>query len=609
MHGVLLAALVSLYTERDGGNPERVGEPKKYAMATLLRASRTLAISRDNLDIMRARYRQAIGRGTAGPAVFSELFYVDVRLRLDGEALEVGRRYISLQPNDERFRLDYAYELSRVHRPEAHAYFEQLSGSSTREIAQQARAELRAARPGGNDGQDSGVSDGYAALKKGDRSAAIADFRRHLAAFPNDAAVLLDLAFAQDAAGDHASSLASIERYLALRPDNQRAELQRAYELDAVGQHPAALELFGKLSASTDSVVAKAATDALARAGAGADGSDDALLAASYAKLQDGDRAGASAGFRQHLDSHPDDAAVWLALAYAQADDKDHAASLESLNRYLALRPGDPKAELQRAYDLDALGQKGDARASYRQLTACNDPKVAATALMQLTTAAEEAPLVGSSQTWVAWDSRFGDTFYGVDTNLRSNSGHLQPYFALHLSNDTRSSAGPVPTIFNDDSVIAALGFRARLVPGAYLYTEAGAFFGLLNQGTFPSLRIGLAYHGQLGQVAGSNTSLDLDVSHYSYYSGDLISYSTARHIIPVSPRFAILLGSNLGFDSQARYYNNFLEGLAGVQVSAPHVTLRLAQVYGTYIRGLAAPASHYWSVPPNRGLRRTLLT
>lgn len=591
MHALLLAAALANLSTGDGADRKRADDQ----MASLS-SSADAASRRDDLKI-RARYRQSIERGTGGVAVFSQLFYVDVRLRFHAEALEVGRRYIGGRPNDAHFRLDYAYELRRAQRPEAHSFFQQLAASANSEIAQRARAELRATGPGEHVGQDPAVSEGYAALKKGNRSAAIADFRRHLAAFPKDAQVLLDLAFAQDAAGDHASSLTSLERYGDLRPGDQRAGLQRAYELDAVGQHSAALELFGKLTASSDSVASKGAKDALARPRAGADSSDNAALAASYAKLQADDRSGAIAGFFQHLDSHPDDADVWLALSYAQAGDKEPAASLTSLDHYLALRPGDAKAELQRAFDLDALGRHDDARAIYRRLVAFNDPEVAATARRQL--ASFPVQRAGSSETWIEWDSRLRDTLYGVDLNLQPNSVELQPYAALHFSNDSRSGRGPVPTVFNDNAAIAALGLRAKIAPGAYLYSEGGEFVGLLNQGTFPTLRIGLQYHGQLGETNGTNTSFDFDVSHYSYYAGDLISYGTARHLIPIDHRFAVMLGANLGLDGQTRYYNNFLEGLAGIQISTPHVKLRLAQVYGSYIRGSGAPAPHYWSFRP----------
>jgi Flp pilus assembly protein TadD len=552
-------------------------------------------LKRGDLAQARVDFRKELQRRNFDPAALAQLFYVDRRLHRDSEAIAFGQRYLALRPNDDRFHLNFAYALAAAKDPHAAAAFNKLATSSDTTVAQAAKAQL-ATLPAATPPQDPLLANAYGKLKTGDSAGAISFFQQYLAGHPQDAPTLLQLGYTQAAAGDPAGSLSSLDRYLALRPDDLKAQLQRAYDLQATQQVPAALDLFAKLAGCSDPDVAAHARTALAQAAA-----SDPLVPSAYKKLQSGDRAGAVADMQQHLVRFPDDAPVWLNLAYAQADSGNRAASLDSVHRYLALQPDDPKAELEEAYDLDALGRHSEAHTLYQKLSTSTDPTVSSPARAQLHAFDEtNKPVTPAAEAWVEYDSRFKDTFYGGEAYARLTRPQVQPYAVFRFSNDTRSTNGPVPTIYNDNAAVVGLGLRKSIIPGAFVYVEGGGHFKFDGTSSVPALRIGLNYYHLFGPQGGSNTSLGFDASHYSYYAGDTIAYGQLLHVAPLNRQFGFIFGTNLGFDTQNLYYNNYAEALGGVQLSFSSFRLRLSEVYGLYYRGLSMPPSHsYWSTRP----------
>ncbi|MDP9016689.1 MAG: tetratricopeptide repeat protein [Candidatus Eremiobacteraeota bacterium] len=169
-------------------------------------------------------------------------FYSAVSKKAYTQALEIGKRYLDVQPHDDAFALDYAYALLAAGKSqEALPLLKRLSASSNADVASAALKQLKV--------QDASPADSGATVD-----------------------TTLQQAYDESGRGHHAAAAALLRTYLAAKPSDEQARLQLAYELEAVGNRAEAAQEFGALTSSTNAEIASKAKAGLVPAqGAGAD--------------------------------------------------------------------------------------------------------------------------------------------------------------------------------------------------------------------------------------------------------------------------------------------------------------------------------------------------
>ncbi|MDQ2680140.1 MAG: hypothetical protein M3Y21_03835 [Candidatus Eremiobacteraeota bacterium] len=411
-----------------------------------------------------------------------------------------------------------------------------------------------------------------AVIGQADQRAAL---QRALDRNPNDAESLKALFYLDIAQHRTAQALPLAERYLQTHRDDA-FKLDYAYALLDFKQTATALRVLGELQQSTNREIAMHAT-----------------LQKAQSEDEGGEKALAAVDYRSYLRYMPKDAQSRLSLAYIDSSSGNHTAALSDLDSVLALRPADQQALLQRAYELAALQRGKEALAGFRELENSPDASVAKTARVEVVAAASSNnPSVerGSVYGYVQNESRFADTFYGVDAryDLKYPVGSaIVPYVILHYSNDTRSGVPGQSEIFNDNAAVLDGGLRKPIGNYAYIFIEAGQSVGLRGQRSFAESRYGVAYSREFGAAgqSASHSALDGSVAAYSRFGGNPIAYVTLEHDFKLAAKLRAEAGLNLGLDGKRKYFNNYLEGFAGLQVPlGPNVAIHLDRVYGSYL-------------------------
>jgi len=262
-----------------------------------------------------------------------------------------------------------------------------------------------------------------------------------------------------------------------------------------------------------------------------------------------------------YLHEHPDAASIWMDLSYKDADAKRYHDAIDDLDAYLAIKPDDRTAKAQR----DAFAQ-----------AAFGGPRF-------------------SSYGYTQYEGRFGDELLGIDQNYAlAPLNTVQPYVAMHLSEDTRSGAPGSPQIYSDNALVTDAGVRTKF--GSYLsaFLEAGAGIGLRGQGTIGDVRYGLVYSRQYAAAPLPSTTVNVSAAFYSRYAGNGIMYYNVMHDFG-GRRLRPVIGLNGGLDSHGVFGNNFAEAEAGIATGTPAFSLRVLDVHGWYVpRGTALPSSAY---------------
>ena len=161
---------------------------------------------------------------------------------------------------------------------------------------------------------------GYAAARAGHDDLAVAEFRRAVAAGPDDVSALLSLAQGLSQAGEHDEAREWLENAVSADPENALARLRLGMALERAGDDGGALEAYEKATRMNPGLSQAwfLRGDALMRAGRYRD------AAAAYAELPDDDASGALFRYRQGL---------------AAVAGGDCRGALDALARGRALRP------------------------------------------------------------------------------------------------------------------------------------------------------------------------------------------------------------------------------------------------------------------------------
>lgn len=186
--------------------------------------------------------------------------------------------------------------------------------------------------------------------------------------------------------------------------------------------------------------------------------------------------------------------------------------------------------------------------------------------------------------------------------------GWWQPtmYGSLRATRDTRSTGGRQPVLFNDNTIIPALGVRVRPGRGGLvLYAEAGAALPLVDSDSADAevdLRAGVNYtlareHPlRTGSSPRLVTEVSGDATYYDRFDQNVIAYAQWRE----SLRFGRATGAMVDVyargwgstDSRGDFFNRVVEGGGGVAFHLPVGGLRTS-VYLDLLRG------RYLSEPP----------
>ncbi len=189
-------------------------------------------------------------------------------------------------------------------------------------------------------------------------------------------------------------------------------------------------------------------------------------------------------------------------------------------------------------------------------------------------------------------------------------------YLSLRGTRDSRSTGGQQPILFNDNTVIPALGVRVQ--PGGgplVVYAEAGAAYDLVaspEREWQRDLRAGANVTLQVERPLSSTrrspqlvSEVNADATFYERFDRNLIAFGLLRESLRFRPT-----GGELAFDLFARgwgamdsrgdFFNRVVEGGGGVAVHVPIAGLRTS-VYVDVLRG------RYLETPPaSSGLPRT---
>jgi hypothetical protein len=414
----------------------------------------------------------------------------------------------------------------------------------------------------------------YADVRAKRFEAAVAEGSLVLKRDPADDAFALDYAYALLSDHRNGAATALLERLKSSRSANVSAAAQR--QLAAQAPPPQAV-LPPAASASPPPF-----TDA-------------------YELLSDGDLAGSRSAFLATLAQHPDNSAAWRQVSYIDYILKDSPGQIAALERYIALVPDDDKAKLELAYASLAAGDRVHGNAELAALAHSSDPDVASAAKAQIAAGASGGakPVRFDAFGYGLNESRFHDTFYGLDAHYYLADTPIQPYVAFHFTNDAKASSVPANEILNDNVGIVSLGLRTKITPIMYAFVEGGDAQSLLTGNTETDLRYGVLLSTKLG--AGgykSQTQIDASLVHYSRYV-NTIAYADVTHNFYIgSPLVRGLVGADLALDTNRAFYNNALDALAGLQVHrGGTLTYRAYADLGTYLpRGSALPVQRTYT-------------
>jgi hypothetical protein len=111
-------------------------------------------------------------------------------------------------------------------------------------------------------------------------------------------------------------------------------------------------------------------------------------------------------------------------------------------------------------------------------------------------------------------------------------------------------------------------------------------------------LRYGFDSSSQLGRgKKRSETEIDWSVATYSRYT-DTIAYADLAHDFYIGSKVVRgVAGTDLALDANRLFYNNYVDGFAGLQVRSGTTTFRVVGLGGEYLsRGISLPARRTYS-------------
>lgn len=181
----------------------------------------------------------------------------------------------------------------------------------------------------------------------------------------------------------------------------------------------------------------------------------------------------------------------------------------------------------------------------------------------------------------------------------------VELYVSFRYTKDNRSSAGPIPQIYDSNQGIIALGISAQpfvKIP-MIVFAEAGKAYSLINvePTVLNDVRGGEAFYTQWGKPPSyaPTTVLPMDwtgtlynsIIYYSQYDNDVIADTRIREGLRVLQSrvstIDVYLTGHLVLDTNQEFYNNIFEwgpGIAFTPSTRYNIVLRIEDLKGYYI-------------------------
>lgn len=271
---------------------------------------------------------------------------------------------------------------------------------------------------------------------------------------------------------------------------------------------------------------------------------------------------------------------------YSDVAAKRYAQALHDGRPYVDAHPDDAQFALDYAYALCNAAQTAQARSLLEQLERSPNASIARAARSQLAalSPAVQAPAASIYVSgYVEPDGRYRDTFYGLQVRHDLRTGNVRPFVTADLTSDTRSGAPQTAQVFNTDTLFAGVGLRAMPAAGLEVRLMGGEGAGLRGQSTMAEIRAQASYWRAFGLGAlHAQTSVGSTAFYGSRFGGNVMTYTSLQHDMPVARNVRFLIGVNAAADTRGLWYNNFVETLAGVQVrAAANTSLRFDLRHG----------------------------
>ncbi|MBI1805110.1 MAG: tetratricopeptide repeat protein [Ignavibacteriae bacterium] len=332
--------------------------------------------------------------------------------------------------------------------------------------------------------------------------------------------------------------------------------------------------------------------------------------------------------FEHAIELDPSNRETRQALGFVYIALADYERALQQFSAVQDIRRSDT-LQLQIGYTLLALYRTNEAYKIFHELTGSLNPDIREKAEKQLAYESSASQSSSSTQTvtphdWLTriysasyYDTRWETSFF----NLTAEEGYTLPsartvslYGVLSLSADTRSSAGLVPEIFSDNTLLMGVGIRVRPFPGFSLSAQQGVGFDLIGRKDIdfsrPDFRLVTVYgwgiyapytfHPEARFPFFPTFDLYGSVGAYSRYKntigylqikGGVRVMEVSRTVLDIYAKAnfardaAINLFENEPSVKPKEYYNNLDEFGVGARVT-PNVDWGLYLV-GEYLRGL----------------------
>ncbi len=380
----------------------------------------------------------------------------------------------------------------------------------------------------------------------------------------------------------------------------------------------------------------------------------NASMNAGYAALRASNNEAAMAAFERALQYNAGSAAAHFQLGYIKLSLDQKTAAVASFEEGLARDESNDDVRRQLGYLYAALGRPGQALLVFQRLrdagkaiprdyvsignlsALAGDQSGAQTAYRAAIAASEsagdavDATVVADARAGLNnlarsgiggglfaevyfapfYQDRFDNTVtLGFARVGIRGGGWWQPtlYASLRGTRDSRSTGGQQPVLFNDNTLIPAVGVRVRPGRGGLaLYAEAGAAHALVDTGGNDwtrDLRAGVNYTGARELALRDNSTsprlvseLSGDASFYERFDNNVIAYAQLRESLRFGRPDGVMLDVFArawgATDSNGDFFNRVVEGGGGAAVHLPLGALRTS-VYLDVLRG------RYLSPPP----------
>jgi tetratricopeptide (TPR) repeat protein len=231
-----------------------------------------------------AAFAAVLAKDPSNHAALTELGYLHAGLRHYNTALKYLRAASAQDPDNMRLRMDLGYAAQSAKRYDAATEQFRIVAERRGEFQAQAQAALETMKASSPAAGEADVKQrrlreqGYAALSRGDKTAAGKSFESAVANDPKDAAALKQLGFIDLDQGRLAEAAANFEAVRALEPNDYFVALQLGYTYERLQKKEQARESFSAALASADEKIHGAAQTALRSYGAPAAGAPASSL-------------------------------------------------------------------------------------------------------------------------------------------------------------------------------------------------------------------------------------------------------------------------------------------------------------------------------------------